>query len=76
MTPTLSVEAVHDRLICEEEIAVAVKLVGTDGGVVSARLLTVTVTPALVVLFPAASLAIAFSVCEALLAAVVFHDTE
>jgi hypothetical protein len=32
----LSVEAVHDRLICEEEMAVAVKLVGTVGGVVSA----------------------------------------
>jgi hypothetical protein len=35
VTPTLSVEAVHDRLICEEEIAVAVSPVGTLGGVVS-----------------------------------------
>ena len=45
-------------------------------GGVAAALLTVTVTPALVVLFPAASLAIALSVCEALMAAAVFHDTE
>jgi hypothetical protein len=43
----LSVEAVHDRLICEEEIAVAVKPVGTVGGVVSAW--TVKPTPLLAV---------------------------
>jgi len=37
-------------------------------------LLTVTVTVALVLLFPAASLAIARSVCEPLLVVVVFHE--
>jgi hypothetical protein len=41
----LSVDAVHDKLICEEEIAVAVKPVGTVGGVVSAW--TVKLTPLL-----------------------------
>ncbi len=35
VTPTLSVDAVQARLICEEEIGVAVRLVGTVGGVVS-----------------------------------------
>jgi hypothetical protein len=35
VTPTLSVDAVHDKLICEEEIADAVSPVGTLGGVVS-----------------------------------------
>jgi hypothetical protein len=34
-TPLLSVEAVHERLICDDEAAVAVKPVGVDGGVVS-----------------------------------------
>jgi hypothetical protein len=58
----LSVEAVQDTLICEEETAVAVRPLGTVGDVVSVVLLTVTVTLALVVLFPAASLATAFSV--------------
>jgi len=47
----------------------------TVGGVVSVGvLLTVTVTVALVLLFPAASLAIARSVCEPLLVVVVFHE--
>jgi hypothetical protein len=32
----LSVEAVHDRLICDEETAVAVNPAGTVGAVVSA----------------------------------------
>jgi len=41
----LSVEAVHIRLICEEDVAVAVKPVGTVGGVVSAW--TVKPTPLL-----------------------------
>jgi hypothetical protein len=35
-TPTLSVDAVQARLICEEEAAVATKLAGAVGGVVSA----------------------------------------
>jgi hypothetical protein len=35
VTPTLSLEAVQDRLICELETAVAVRLVGTVGGSVS-----------------------------------------
>src|SRR3989338_5439524 len=36
VTATSSVDAVHMRLICEEETAVAERLVGTDGAVVSA----------------------------------------
>jgi hypothetical protein len=72
----LSVEAVQVKLICEDERAVALKPVGTVGGVVSALLFTVTVTPALVVLLPAVSLAIALNVCEAFVAVVVFHETE
>ena len=35
MTAVLSVEAVQERLIWLEDTAVAVKLVGTDGAVVS-----------------------------------------
>jgi hypothetical protein len=38
VTPTLSVEAVQLKLICELEAAVAVKPVGALGGVVSAAL--------------------------------------
>jgi hypothetical protein len=59
VTPTLSVDAVHITLICEDDIAVAVSPTGTEGAVVSATLFAVTVTTALVVLFPAASFAIA-----------------
>jgi hypothetical protein len=70
----LSVEAVQDKLICEEETAVAVNPAGTEGAVVSATLLTVTVTLALVVEFPAASFAIARRVCDPLLAVVVFQE--
>ena len=36
VTPTLSVDAVHDKLICVVEAAVAVRFVGAVGGVVSA----------------------------------------
>lgn len=43
---------------------------------VFATLDTVTVTPLLVALFPAASLAMAVNVCEPLLAVVVSQDTE
>ena len=80
-TPTLS-EALADTVIVFETVAPFVGLViETVGGVVSAgggagALLTVTVTGEEVVRFPAASRAIAVSVCEAFDAVVVFHDTE
>ncbi|MGO8989160.1 MAG: hypothetical protein ACLQHW_09835 [bacterium] len=35
-------EAVHDKLICEVDTAVAVRFVGTEGGVVSAGVLPAT----------------------------------
>ena len=35
MTPTLSVEATQERFICDEETAVAERLVGVEGAVVS-----------------------------------------
>ena len=35
VTPTVSVEAVHDRLICDEEIAAAESPVGVVGAIVS-----------------------------------------
>jgi hypothetical protein len=38
----LSVEAVHDKLICDEEIAVAVKPVGVEGAIVSAWIVKLT----------------------------------
>src|ERR1700676_188133 len=64
VTPVLSVEALQERLICEDDIAVAFKLDGTVGGVVSGTaLLTVTLRLPLVAEFPAPSLAIALSVC-------------
>ena len=37
-TPALSVEAPQARLICEDDVAVAVSPPGTDGGVRSAGL--------------------------------------
>src|SRR5439155_3250029 len=49
-------------------------LIVTEGGVVSLN--TVTVTAAEVVRLPAASRATAVSVCEPLLAVVVFQETE
>src|SRR5438445_5372962 len=52
----------------------AAELMVTEGGVVSLN--TVTVTAAEVVRLPAASRATAVSVCEPLLAVVVFHDIE
>jgi hypothetical protein len=58
VTPTLSVEAVHAKLICELEAAVAVRFAGAVGGVVSAAAgvvaLDVLEYP---LLFPAASFA-------------------
>jgi hypothetical protein len=75
VTPTLSVEAFHVRLICEEEAVVAVRPAGTDGDVESATgLLTVTVTPALVVKLLDESAAIARSVCAPLVAVAVFQE--
>jgi hypothetical protein len=44
----LSVDAVHAKLTCEEEAAVAVKPVGTVGGVLSVDAFTVSVAAALV----------------------------
>jgi hypothetical protein len=77
VTPTLSVDAVHERLIWEEEVGVAVRLAGTDGGVTSdVGLLTVMVMPVEVVVFPARSLATAVRVWEALVVAVVFQTME
>jgi hypothetical protein len=35
VTPTLSVEAVQERLTCEAEVVVATRFVGAVGGVVS-----------------------------------------
>jgi hypothetical protein len=71
----LSVDAVQERLICEEEVAVAITPAGTEGGVVSVvELFTVTVTFELVEVCPEASLAIARSVCAPLLAVAVFHE--
>jgi len=44
-TPTLSVEAVHERLIWDEDMAVAVKSDGTEGAVVSGAWPIVTAAP-------------------------------
>jgi hypothetical protein len=75
VTPTLSVDAFQVRSICDEETAVATRLVGTEGGVVSGMLLfTVTVTAVLVPVFPAASFAIARSACEPFADFVVSHE--
>ena len=49
MTPTLSVDAVQFRLICDEEIAVAESPVGVEGGVVSEGEVTVMVALVLAV---------------------------
>jgi hypothetical protein len=58
VTPTLSVEAVHAKLICEVEATVAVRFVGAVGGVVSAAAGVVAeATFEYALLFPAASFA-------------------
>jgi hypothetical protein len=58
VTPTLSVEAVHDRLICDTEATVAARFVGAVGGVVSAAAgVAVEKTFEYALLFPAASTA-------------------
>jgi hypothetical protein len=46
----LSVDAVHAKPICEDDIAVATNPLGTLGGVVSGTLLTVSVATPLVAL--------------------------
>ena len=76
-TPTLS-EAFADTVIVPDTVDPPVGLVmETVGGVVSGvLLLTVTVTGLEVVRFPAASRAMAVSVCEAFDAVVVFHEME
>jgi hypothetical protein len=76
-TPTLSLAFAVTEIVPLTVAPFAGALIDTVGGVVSVvLLLTVTVTVALVVLLPAASLAIARSVCEPLLDVVVFHETE
>lgn len=58
VTPTLSVEAVQERLICVVEAAVALRFAGAIGGVVSALAGVVAEkTFEYALLFPAASLA-------------------
>jgi hypothetical protein len=55
-TPTLSVEAVHDKLICEAASAAAARFAGAVGGVVSGAVGVVAVTVfEYALLFPAAS---------------------
>src|SRR5437879_2641872 len=73
-TPTLS-EALAVTLVVPPTVAPETgEVMLTVGGVVSLN--TVTVTAAEVVRLPAASRATAVSVCEPLLAVVVFHDIE
>jgi hypothetical protein len=54
----LSVDAVHDKLICVVEVAVAVRFVGAVGGVVSGGVWVVALAVfEYALLFPAASFA-------------------
>ena len=74
-----SVDAVHDRLICDEEAAVAESPVGTVGAVVSVVVVvfdTVMVIDDVVVLFPAVSRAVAARVWAPFADAVVVQDVE
>jgi hypothetical protein len=68
----LSVEAVQERVICEEDTALALRLVGTLGEVVS--LLIVRVTLLDVAVFPAASRATAVRVWVPFAAVAVFQE--
>jgi hypothetical protein len=75
----LSVDAVHVRLTCDEDTAVAKRFVGVVGMVVSGVGVvfdTVTVILPDVVVFPAASRAVAVRVCVPFPAVVVVHDIE
>ena len=71
-------EAVAETVIVPETVApLAGLVIWTVGGVVSGtELFTVTVTAVAVAVLPAASRATAVSVCELLVAVVVFQDTE
>ena len=72
--PELSVDAFHESLICEEETAVAINPVGTDGGAVLA--LTVSAA-ALLVTLPAVFVTMTSNVdplLEAVVAGVVYVE--
>src|SRR5207253_1077092 len=73
-TPTSSADTALLRAVSVGAACLAAGLMVTEGGVVSLN--TVTVTAAEVVRLPAASRATAVSVCEPLLAVVVFQETE
>ena len=77
-TPTLSAAVAESVTAVPETVApLAGVVIETVGGVGSgAGLLTVTLTPALVVVFPAASRATAVSVCGPLVAVMLFQATE
>ena len=70
------VVAVEQAEEAEEVVEQAEEGGGGGGGGGGDALLTVTLTPVLVVTFPAASRATAVSVCEPLLAVVLFQVTE
>ena len=53
----MSVEAVQERLICEDEVAVAVKFAGAVGGVVSEAIVLAVEFPEKVLRLFAASVA-------------------
>jgi hypothetical protein len=73
--PTLSDALAETATVLETVAPFDGVAIETMGGVVSAdELLTVTVTAVLVALFPAASLAIASSVCDPLLVLLVSHE--
>ena len=74
--PALSAGGFQERPTCEEDCTVAVRPVGTfDGGGVTV-LLTVTVIEEEVIVFPAASRAVAVRVWVPLVAWVVFQVVE
>ena len=66
MTPTLSVDAVQERLTLVWLLPVCARPVGVDGGVVSVHADVEAVTVALPETFPAASFASTASVCDVL----------
>jgi len=78
---TLAIPMLEDAVAVTVMVALTVvplagAVIETVGGVVPPGLFTVIETPALVVLFPAVSVAIAVSVCFALLNVVVFNEIE
>src|SRR5438128_618925 len=76
-TPTLSVAVAETVTVPATEAPAAGAVIDTVGGVVSGTgLFTVTLTAAEVVVLPAASRATAVTLCEPLLAVVVFQETE